>query len=145
MANYLEHVQYVCPDLEAMVKFYGFVFDWPLRGRGKEVTPDRTYDWVHLGTDDAYVAFRTPYDGAAYSPEMGYQQNHIGIVVDDFETVLMRLEELGCPYAIKSPHPHRSRAYFRDPNDYEIEIVYYHSSDPSERNDYQIDAEKGRK
>jgi catechol 2,3-dioxygenase-like lactoylglutathione lyase family enzyme len=140
MANYLEHVQYVCSNLDTMVNFYCYVFDWPLRGRGKEVTTDRTYDWVHIGTDDSYVAFRSPYDGVPYSPDMGYRHNHIGIVVDDFERVLTRLEQLGAPVSIKGQHPFRSRAYFKDPDGYEVEVVHYHSNDPGERNDYAIDA-----
>lgn len=144
MASYLEHIQYVCSNLDAMVEFYTFVFDWPLRGRGTEVTPDRTYDWVHIGTDDSYVAFRTPYDGAPYTPDMGYRQNHFGIVVDNLEWVLARIEGLGLSYTIKGKHPYRSRAYVRDPDDYEIEIVYYHSQDARERNDYEIDARGGR-
>jgi len=140
MANYLEHVQYVCSNLDTMVNFYCHVFDWPLRGRGKEVTADRTYDWVHIGTDDSYVAFRLPYDGAAYSPDIGYRHNHIGIVVDDFERVLTHLEQLGVPVSIKGRHPYRSRAYFRDPDGYEVEVVHYHSNNPRKRNDYEIDA-----
>ena len=141
MANYLDHVQYVCSDLDTMVNFY--CYDFCLTPAWARVRSDpRTglYDWVHVGTDDSYVAFRSPYDGAAYSPDMGYRHNHIRIVLDDFERVLTRLEQLGVPVSIKEQHPYRSRAYFRDPDGYEVEVVHYHSNDPRERNDYEIDA-----
>jgi catechol 2,3-dioxygenase-like lactoylglutathione lyase family enzyme len=144
MANYLEHVQYVCSNLDTMVDFYGRVFGWSLRGRGKEVTTEKTYDWVHVGTDDSYLAFRSPYDGTAYSPEMGYRDNHIGIVVDDFERVLTHLDQMGVPVTVKARHPYRSRAYFRDPDGYEVEVIHYHSNNPRERNDYGIDAARSQ-
>ena len=139
MASYVEHIQYVTPDLDALVEFYCFVFGWRLRGRGTEVAVDRTYQWVHVGTDDSYVAFRTPYNGAAYAPDMALRQTHFGVVVDDMAEITERLDRIGCNYRTKGNHPYRDRIYVRDPDENEIEIIRYRSDKPHERNDYAID------
>jgi len=139
MASYVEHIQYVCRNLDTMVDFYSFVFGWRLRGRGTEVAADRTYEWVHVGTDDSYVAFRTPYNGASYAADMSLRQTHFGIVVDDMKEVASRLEQRGCAYRVKGHHPYRDRIYVRDPDENEIEIICYRTDKPQERNDYSID------
>lgn len=139
MAAYLEHIQYVCRDLDRTVAFYCAVFGWRLRGRGVERAADRRYEWVHIGTDESYVAFRTPYDGAPYSEDMALRQTHFGIVVEDLEAVVARLQRLGFPARRKGAHPHRERVYTRDPDGNEIEIIRYLSDRPSERNDYDLE------
>jgi catechol 2,3-dioxygenase-like lactoylglutathione lyase family enzyme len=139
MSCYREHIQYVCSDLDAMVHFYTTVFGLPLRGRGFEQTPDRSYHWVHIGTDDTYVAFRSPYDGAAYDAASVYKQDHFGVVVPDLDVVLARLEECGAPRIPKGNHPYRDRVYTRDPDGNEIEIVAYRTADPRLRNSYDLD------
>jgi len=138
MAAYLEHIQYVCRDLDRMVDFYCSVFGWRLRGRGVEQAADRSYGWVHIGTDETYVAFRTSYDGAPYSEDMALRQTHFGVVVEDMDAVVARLEQRGCEARRKGSHPYRERVYTRDPDGNEIEIVRYLSDKPSERNDYEL-------
>jgi catechol 2,3-dioxygenase-like lactoylglutathione lyase family enzyme len=140
MASYVEHIQYVCSDIEKMAAFYATVFDWPIRGRGTEVGPERTYDWVHIGTDESYVAFRTPYNGVLYDASMRSFNDHVGIVVDDLAVTIARLEALGGEYVRKGKHPYRDRIYARDPDNNEVEVICYRSSDPRQRNDYSIDA-----
>jgi catechol 2,3-dioxygenase-like lactoylglutathione lyase family enzyme len=139
MTAYLEHIQYVCRDLDRMVDFYCTVFGWRLRGRGVEQAADRSYDWVHIGTDESYVAFRTPYGDTPYSEDMALRQTHFGVVVDDLETVVARLESRGSPVRRKGRHPFRDRVYTRDPDGNEIEIIRYLSDRPGERNDYDIE------
>ncbi|MEQ8602606.1 MAG: VOC family protein [Marivibrio sp.] len=139
MTAYLEHIQYVSPDLDRMVEFYCSVFGWRLRGRGVEQAADRSYGWVHIGTDESYVAFRTPYDGARYSEDMAQRQTHFGVVVDDLDAVVARLKSRGFSVRPKGRHPFRERVYTRDPDGNEIEIIRYLSDKPSERNDYDLD------
>lgn len=137
MAAYVEHVQLVVSDLNAAERFYTTVFDWKVRGRGRERAADRSYDWIHVGTDETYLAFRTPYDGAAFrEADRGYKGNHIGIVVEDAGPVLSRLATLHCAVRTAAAHPFRARYYFRDFDDNEIEIISYLSDRTSERNDY---------
>jgi len=143
MTSHVEHVQYVCSNLDAMVGFYAHVFEWRLRGRGTEGGP-LGYDWVHIGTDESYVAFRTPYNGGAYADEAARRMDHVGIVVDDWGGFVARLEGLGWPYTVKGSHPFRRRLYLRDPDGNEIEVIAYSSGDPRQRNDYEIDRRKAR-
>lgn len=140
MASYVEHIQYVCSNLDTMADFYAKVFQWPVRGRGTEVGPERTYDWVHIGTDESYVAFRTPYNGAPYDDSQRTHKDHVGIVVDDLDATIRRLDALGVDHIRKGTHPYRDRIYIRDPDGNEVEIICYRSADPRERNDYTIDA-----
>lgn len=140
VAAYVEHIQYVCSDLDKMAAFYSSAFDWPVRGRGTEVGPDRTYDWVHIGTDDSYVAFRTPYNGVPYNPTMRTHHDHVGIVVDDLARTIEGLLALGVDFVRKGSHPYRDRIYIRDPDSNEVEIICYRSAHPRERNDYTIGA-----
>src|SRR5262245_23330264 len=130
MKSYLEHAQYVVSDLDAAIKFYCSVFGWRVRGRGREVAADRTYDWVHVGTETSYIAFRTPYDGELFHEGLrGYKGNHLGIVTDDLVGVINRLEQLGRPIRGTASHPYRARFYVRDFDDNEIEIVHYFTED----------------
>lgn len=140
MASVVEHIQYVCSDLDRMAAFYCAVFEWSVRGRGIEVGADRTYRWIHVGTDDSYVAFRTPYNNAPFSPSMRNHHDHVGIVVDDFEKTIERLNALSVPHVRKGNHPYRDRMYISDPDGNEIEIIYYRTTNLRERNDYTIDA-----
>lgn len=139
MSTYVEHVQYVVSDLDAAIRFYTTAFGWKVRGRGREVAADRKYDWVHIGTETSYMAFRTPYDGEPFNEGMlGYKGNHVGVVTDDPEAVLRRLRKLGRDIRVAASHPYRVRYYVRDFDDNEIEIVHYLSDKVSERNDYTI-------
>ncbi|QHL89876.1 hypothetical protein GVO57_02355 [Sphingomonas changnyeongensis] len=136
MTAYLEHVQYVAPDLDALIGFYTRLFDWRLRGRGHERAADRSYDWVHIGDDQSYLAFRSPYDGADYGPDLALRQTHIGVVVLDLAAVIDRARAEGAQVTLKPPHPSRLRAYLRDPAGHEIELVQYLTADPRARHAY---------
>jgi catechol 2,3-dioxygenase-like lactoylglutathione lyase family enzyme len=146
MHSYVEHVQYVVSDLEAAIRFYSTVFGWTVRGRGHEQAQDRSYEWVHIGTDTSYMAFRTPYDGEPFTEGIrGYKGNHIGIVTDSPEEVLSRLKDFGCTIRTATGHPYRLRYYARDFDDNEIEIIHYLSDRMSERNDYAIGAQPSQR
>lgn len=140
MDSYVEHIQYECSDLDRMAQFYAQVFDWPIRGRGREEGPEKSYNWIHVGTDESYVSFRTPYNGKTYEKAERHYTDHFGVVVGNLDTVITRLDQLGTEHTAKGDHPHRKRIYVRDPDGNEIEIIQYLSEVPSERNDYKIDA-----
>lgn len=140
MASYVEHIQYVCSDLEEMAAFYCTIFQWKVRGRGRELGSRLNYDWIHVGDDESYVAFRTPYNGAKYEKAMRTEKDHVGIVVDDIDQVILRLDALKVEHVRKGTHPYRDRIYVVDPDKNEVEIICYRSNDPRQRNDYLIDA-----
>ena len=63
----------------------------------------------------------------------------IGFVVDDLDGVAERLRSSGYREGMSAmDHPHRRRIYFFDDDDNEYEFVEYLSTDPSDRNDYQM-------
>lgn len=136
---FVEHMQIVVSDLNIAESFYMKVFSWEIRARGHEQAADRSYYWVHIGTEDSYLAFRTPYDGTVFNDShKGHAGNHIGIVVPDRTTVIKALEELDVKFRHAVPHPYRERLYFRDFDGNEIEVIEYLSDHPHERNDYTI-------
>ncbi|MEX0963576.1 MAG: hypothetical protein WDZ52_05985 [Pseudohongiellaceae bacterium] len=64
---------------------------------------------------------------------------HIGIVVDDVEALISRLQALGIEPSDSSTldeHPHRRRVYYIDENGLDWEFVQYLCEQSSERNDY---------
>ena len=98
--------------------------------------------WVHIGTNDTYIALnqsikepqtpRTPYGGV---PGI----NHLAYEVDDVEALRGRLESAGYKDStVPNAHPYRKRVYFYDPEGNDWEFVQYLSDDPAKRNDYQV-------
>ena len=98
--------------------------------------------WMHIGTDDTYIALneasqdaagtRVPYDG---QPGL----NHLGYEVDDVEALRDRLAAAGFKDStVPNSHPHRRRVYFYDADGNDWEFVQYLSDDPAQRNDYDL-------
>lgn len=90
--------------------------------------------WVHLGTEQSYIALTEVVD-ANSMPEL----RHIGLVVDDIEALINRLAEAGYTPADDSAvdsHRYRRRVYYVDGNGLYWEFVQYLSDDPALRNDY---------
>lgn len=139
MNCYVEHYQLVVSDLATAAHFYSTVFGWPVRGRGREFTVEGTYQWVHVGTDETYIALRAPFNDLPFDDGMrGYRGNHVGIVTDEIEQVIGRLNKLGYLVRQGPSHPHRRRFYVRDFDNNEIEIIQYRTNKNEERNDYTI-------
>ncbi|TDJ45398.1 MAG: VOC family protein [Gammaproteobacteria bacterium] len=104
-----------------------------MRRRGGGVV-DGYGTWVHLGTEQSYIALTESVD-ANSMPEL----RHIGLVVDDIEALINRLAEAGYTPADDSAvngHPYRRRVYYVDGNGLDWEFVQYLSDDPALRNDY---------
>lgn len=132
---YLEHANLTVRSLDEAVRFITTAFPhFRVRGRGVSMgTP-----WLHVGTDDVYVAFFEASDSApAAASEDGLGFNHIGFVVKDADAVANALREAGYQEGfVAEPHPHRKRIYFHDADNNEWEFVQYLSDEPTERNDY---------
>jgi len=137
MTARLEHANLVVRDLEGALRFLRTALpELRIRGEGPGKDGGR---WVHLGTDEAYLALsearvespvRTPYSGSA-------GLDHLGFEVDDAEAVRARLRAAGYrDSTVPNDHPHRRRVYFRDAEGGDWEFVQYLSDDPAERHDY---------
>ncbi len=136
MPSYLEHANLTVRSLDEAVAFLQAALpDFRVRGRGV----GRNGPWLHIGTDETYVALeeasRDQAGARAQYADPGF--NHIGFVVEDAEAVAGRLRDAGYREGIQAePHPHRKRSYFHDRDGNEYEFVEYNSKDPSKRNDY---------
>ena len=98
--------------------------------------------WMHIGTDDTYLALNeaTAEAAEAWVPYAGKPGvNHLGFIVDDADAVRERLSAAGfTDSTYPNNHPHRKRVYFHDADGNDWEFVEYFSDDPAERNDYDL-------
>lgn len=134
MEYQLEHVNMRVKDIDETLKF--LITALPnFRVRGGERRDDDHWNWVHVGTDSTYLCLNE--GGEEVRATKGPGLNHVGFVVEDAESVRVRLEQAGYEEGfVPDPHPHRQRVYYIDGNGIEWEFVEYYSGDPNERNDY---------
>lgn len=128
----LEHIHLNVPSIEATRRFLQVaVPEYSPRGGGK----DPAYGaWLHIGSEKNYIAL-TEVKGAKPIENL----RHIGLVVEDIDALMRRLEAVGFLPSDASAlegHPHRRRIYYRDDNGLYWEFVEYLSAQPEQRNDY---------
>jgi catechol 2,3-dioxygenase-like lactoylglutathione lyase family enzyme len=136
----LEHANLAVRDVDSMVRFIQTAFpSFRIRGEGKGLPGNR---WVHLGSDDTYLALNeaiqdAPEPWVPYAGKPGL--NHLGYEVDDSDAIRRRLAEAGyLESTVPNAHPHRKRIYFRDPEGNDWEFVEYVSTTAADRNDYAL-------
>ena len=140
MSIRLEHANLVVRDVDAMIAFLRAAFpEFRIRGDGKTWQGAR---WVHVGTDDTYIALTeaTLEPAEPWVPYAGRPgTNHLGYEVDDVEATRVRLRKAGYREStVPNRHPHRKRVYFHDRDGNDWEFVQYLSEDIAERNDYAL-------
>lgn len=135
----LEHANICVKELDQMIEFLTTVFsEFRIRGEGVSTKGVR---WVHVGTDDTYIALQQadtdrdtkwePYSGA---PGV----NHLAFEVDNVDSLRDGLLAAGYKEStVPNKHPFRKRIYFYDPEGNDWEFIQYFSEDPKERNDYE--------
>jgi predicted enzyme related to lactoylglutathione lyase len=101
----MNHVALEVGDVEAALAFYGSVFDFTLRGRGRRM--------AFLDMGDQFIALG---EGRSQEPD-GHR--HVGLVVDDLEAARRALEEAGAEIL-----PGRGLD-FRDPWGNHVQVVEY--------------------
>lgn len=134
---YLEHVNLVVNDVNAMLHFYQAAFpDWKIRSQGAGTWSGKPRKWLHFGNDYQYLAISD--NGEGNNRDLAGHQTglaHFAYVTNNIAAVITRLENAG--YAIAKPgaeNPFRKNVYFLDPAGFEVEFVEYLSDIPSERN-----------
>ncbi|HVO79210.1 MAG TPA: VOC family protein [Terriglobales bacterium] len=136
----LEHANLCVRDIEGMVRFLQTAFP-EFRVRGEGTSADGTR-WLHIGTDDTYIALGQSREEPAkrWAPYQGVPGvNHLAYEVDDVEALRQRM--LAAGYTDSTPpnkHPYRKRLYFYDPEGNDWEFVQYLSEKVVERNDYRL-------
>ena len=140
MSIRIEHANLCVRDLDGMVAFLRTAFpDFRIRGEGKTPLGAR---WAHVGTDETYVALSeaTVEPQEKWRPYAGRPGvNHLGYEVDDADALRGRLKAAGYREStVPNSHPHRKRIYFHDAEGNDWEFVEYFSTNPAERNDYEL-------
>lgn len=133
MSAYLEHANLNVVDLDGLVRFLCTALPGA-RVRHDGTGPDGAR-WIHVGTDDHYIALNER--GPGDTRDTGF--NHLAWVVDDVAALRARLIAEGFRESgTADHHPHRRRVYFHDPDGREWEFVQYLSATSSERHDYTL-------
>jgi len=136
----LEHANICVRNVDSMIRFLQTVFpDFQVR---KDVTNDDGTRWVHVGTNETYIALNlSQLDPAeAWEPYGGKPGvNHLAYEVDDAEGVRERMLTAGFEESTPpNAHPHRCRVYFYDPEGNDWEFVQYFTDDPALKHDYDL-------
>jgi catechol 2,3-dioxygenase-like lactoylglutathione lyase family enzyme len=136
----LEHANLSVHDLDGVIRFLRTAFpDFQVR---RDATGADGRRWVHVGTNDTYVALSqaAPESGRAHEPYQGHPGlNHLAFEVADVVSVRDRLQSAGYRQsAAAEQHTHRTRIYFLDPEDNDWEFVQYLADDPALRHDYAL-------
>lgn len=120
----LEHVNVTVRDPARTAALMETLFDWHVRWSGPARDGGHS---IHVGSGDHYLALYTG-DKAAYSEDdfaKGRPLNHIGVLVDDLDTVEARVVAAGLvPFSHADYEPGR-RFYFFDPDGIEYEVISY--------------------
>jgi catechol 2,3-dioxygenase-like lactoylglutathione lyase family enzyme len=120
----IEHVNVTVSDPDRAAGVMEKVFGWRVRWKGPSMAGGRT---IHVGSDDHYVALYTAPDRAYTADDFakGRPLNHIGVEVDDLDSVEARVVAAGLtPFSHGDYEPGR-RFYFLDPDGIEYEVVSY--------------------
>src|SRR2546422_10075397 len=136
----LEHANLFVRDIDATVRFLQTAFPG-FRIRFDGMDP-RGFRWVHIGTDDTYIALTqsTVAPERQWTPYVGLPGvNHLAYVVDNVEALRERMRSAGYrDSTVPDQEPYRQRVYFYDPDGNDWEFIEYLSDDPAKRNDYNL-------
>jgi catechol 2,3-dioxygenase-like lactoylglutathione lyase family enzyme len=112
----LEHANLIVRELDAMLHFLHTAFpEFVVRAEGLGLRGER---WLHVGTDETYLALNAANAEAAevwvpYAGKPGL--NHLGFEVDDADALRERMREAGYfDSTVPNAHSHRKRVYFHD-------------------------------
>jgi catechol 2,3-dioxygenase-like lactoylglutathione lyase family enzyme len=118
----LEHVNLTVADVERSIEFYDRLLGLRVRWKGFTSGGQPA---AHVGDDQWYIAL---FEGEPRPIVLEYEKvgyNHFGVVVDDLDEAVARVRELGASVHLQSDAEPGRRAYFLDPDGYEVELVEY--------------------
>lgn len=139
MSIRIEHANMIVRDIDATVQFLETAFpEFRVRREGES----NGRRWLHIGTDDTYIALNeaTAEPAESWVPYSGKPGvNHLGYEVDDADALRERMLAAGYEDStVPNKHPYRKRVYFHDPDGNDWEFVEYLRDDPAKRNDYDL-------
>ncbi len=120
----LEHVNITVTDPQRSAELFNELFGWQIRWEGPSMLGGRT---IHVGSKDQYLAVYTNEDVEAANPDFrkGVPLNHVGVVVDDLDTVEEKVKAAGLETFGHDDYDPGRRFYFFDWNGIEFEVVSY--------------------
>ncbi len=136
-----DHVNITVVDIERAIEFLTLAFpEFRVRGGGEADHGDWTDRWVHLGTDELYVALNetTLVKKVERNSREETGTNHVGFIVDNVDELTRKYEAAGFKCAPTDEQPSRKRLYVTDHDALTWEFVEYLSADPAVRNDYSV-------
>ena len=135
----LEHVNITVIDADRTVALLTTVFPHRrVRGGGDMSGEGYVGRWLHLGTDEQYIAIQETSVAKKQARDAVYDTgfNHVGFVVDSVDDVLQKVRAEGYEGGMAESHPFRKRLYVTDHDGITWEFIEYLSDDPAQRNDY---------
>jgi catechol 2,3-dioxygenase-like lactoylglutathione lyase family enzyme len=121
----LEHVNINVTDPRRTAGLLERVFDWHTRWHGPAMLDGET---VHVGTDDTYIALYTRPEVADVPHHNGHDRPglaHIGILVDDLDSIEQRVTEEGIEAFNHNDTAPGRRFYFFDHDEICYEVASY--------------------
>ncbi len=136
---FVEHINATVQDIDGALQFITTALpEWRVRGGGTLAWYGKTIRWVHVGSDEHYIALQSGGEGAGpdwQSHHTGIK--HVGIVVPSVSDVVNRLQAAG----FELDHwggetAHRQNVYFMQGSDLQFEFVEYRTQVAALRNAY---------
>jgi catechol 2,3-dioxygenase-like lactoylglutathione lyase family enzyme len=123
MAYRLHHLHIICKDLEKMITFFTETLEAKLVMRKKFGTADgATLDLQ--GTTVNLRVSREDEEMVGDASQSSYGYDHIGLQVEDIETVFTELQAQGFKFFVPPTElPDLKMAFFKGPEDITIELV----------------------
>ena len=120
----IEHVNLTVSNPEHTAEMLVDLFDWHIRWRGPSALGGHT---IHVGGDTHYLAVYADAesDGRPLAFEKGQPLNHVGILVDDLDTVERKVIARGLMSFSHGDYDPGRRFYFFDVNGIEFEVISY--------------------
>ncbi len=142
MQSKVEHMNITVGDLSTTLNFLQTALpDFKIRGEGDSESNSKPYHWIHVGSNDSYIALQA-FTGKNVSITERYSDvgsNHVGFVVEQMEPLLQRMKGIGyTPISDNQDHPHRRRVYFETNDGLEWEFIEYFGDTEHQNNDYTM-------
>ena len=121
----LEHVNVTVSNAHRTADMLSRLFGWQIRWQGQSALGGYT---IHIGDAETYLAIYMV-DGSSPGTHTDNMQrgglNHVGVIVDDLDTVERRVEREGLRPTAHADYEPGRRFYFHDHDDIEYEVVSY--------------------
>lgn len=120
----IEHVNLTVSDNRRSAALFERLFGWHVRWEGP--ARDNGHS-IHVGDDRFYLALYTPPAGrrAAVPFAKGAPLNHVGLLVDDLDTIERGVIDAGLQPFSRERYDPGERFYFFDWDGIEFEVISY--------------------